>query len=349
MKASRRRASLDPAGGARRRRRRRLAGAATIEWVDMGCPMPSRGEAATRPHFAVKQIARRLGAKVVSPRNLDRLPPPGATLVLQPAHGTCSPSGGTALRPGSRPAATRRRRTAAARSCRAGFAGAARRARAAGARGADGRAEPATAAWPPSADGGRDPRCWTPAYHAPLGAVFDRAATARRRFFRFCGGTPTTSAAAQTAWSLDGPRGPRLAARSRWPGPRHRSLGVTFALPVPRRRPPCAGAGRRARPPAGRSDLVHRGRSGRRCCCGSGIARAGDAARPGRAGPRPVARRAALRSAVGRGRAACAARCRTGARPRRASSPRRGGAALHRAARRALDEAPRTASPASRC
>ncbi len=53
------------------------------EWVDVWKPTPPRGEAARDDHYAIKQIVTRLGAKVVSPDNLDALPPPGATLVLQ--------------------------------------------------------------------------------------------------------------------------------------------------------------------------------------------------------------------------------------------------------------------------
>ncbi len=53
------------------------------EWVDVWRPTPPRNEAARDSHYAVKQIAAKLGAKVTSPDNLDRLPPPGATLVLE--------------------------------------------------------------------------------------------------------------------------------------------------------------------------------------------------------------------------------------------------------------------------
>jgi hypothetical protein len=53
------------------------------EWVDVWRPTPPRNEAARDSHYAIKQIAARLGAKVTSPDNLDRLPPPGATLVLE--------------------------------------------------------------------------------------------------------------------------------------------------------------------------------------------------------------------------------------------------------------------------
>lgn len=53
------------------------------EWVDIWRPTPPRGEAARDDHYAIKQIVGKLGGKVTSPDNLDRLPPPGATLVLE--------------------------------------------------------------------------------------------------------------------------------------------------------------------------------------------------------------------------------------------------------------------------
>ena len=53
------------------------------EWVDVWRPTPPRGEAARDGHYAIKQIVGKLGGKVTSPDNLDRLPPPGATLVLE--------------------------------------------------------------------------------------------------------------------------------------------------------------------------------------------------------------------------------------------------------------------------
>ena len=52
------------------------------EWVDFWQRLPPRGEAAIDDHYALKQVAKRLGAQVTSPDNLDRLPPAGATLVL---------------------------------------------------------------------------------------------------------------------------------------------------------------------------------------------------------------------------------------------------------------------------
>jgi hypothetical protein len=53
------------------------------EWADVWKPTPPRGEAARDDHYAVKQIVAKLGGKVTSSENLDRLPPAGATLVLQ--------------------------------------------------------------------------------------------------------------------------------------------------------------------------------------------------------------------------------------------------------------------------
>ena len=53
------------------------------EWVDVWRPTPARGEAARDSHYAIKQIVGKLGGQVSSPDNLDRLPPHGATLVLE--------------------------------------------------------------------------------------------------------------------------------------------------------------------------------------------------------------------------------------------------------------------------
>jgi hypothetical protein len=53
------------------------------EWVDVWRPTPPRGDAARDDHYAIKQIVVKLGGKVSSPDNLDRLPPAGATLVLE--------------------------------------------------------------------------------------------------------------------------------------------------------------------------------------------------------------------------------------------------------------------------
>jgi hypothetical protein len=53
-----------------------------IEWVDVTVPIPPNGEALRDPFYAAKQLARKLGATVTTVRNFERLPPPGSTLVL---------------------------------------------------------------------------------------------------------------------------------------------------------------------------------------------------------------------------------------------------------------------------
>jgi hypothetical protein len=60
--------------------------ASNTEWVDIEEPVTPHGEAARDPLYAVKQLVRRLGANVVAPPNFERLPPPGATLVLSSQH-----------------------------------------------------------------------------------------------------------------------------------------------------------------------------------------------------------------------------------------------------------------------
>ncbi len=52
------------------------------EWVNEEVPDPPSAELKRDPHFRLKQLLTRVGAKVETPANLDRLPPPGATLVL---------------------------------------------------------------------------------------------------------------------------------------------------------------------------------------------------------------------------------------------------------------------------
>jgi len=54
----------------------------SIEWVDVTVPIAPSGEAARDRLYAAKQLAHRLGAEVVTVRNLEKLPPNGATLVL---------------------------------------------------------------------------------------------------------------------------------------------------------------------------------------------------------------------------------------------------------------------------
>lgn len=55
---------------------------ANTEWVEVEVPLHAQGEAAKDPHYAAKKMVQRLGGKVESPINLDRLPPQGAVLVL---------------------------------------------------------------------------------------------------------------------------------------------------------------------------------------------------------------------------------------------------------------------------
>lgn len=68
------------------------------EWVDVWQATPRRGEAARDDHYAIKQIVGKLGGKVSSPDNLDRLPPPGATLVLESNQWDFLPGRGQQLR-----------------------------------------------------------------------------------------------------------------------------------------------------------------------------------------------------------------------------------------------------------
>lgn len=56
--------------------------ARNTEWVNEEVPDPPSAELRRDPHFRLKQLLTRLGAKVETPSNLDRLPPTGATLVL---------------------------------------------------------------------------------------------------------------------------------------------------------------------------------------------------------------------------------------------------------------------------
>ncbi len=54
----------------------------SIEWVDADLPFPPHGEAARDRFYVAKQMAQRLGANVATVRHLEQLPPAGATLVL---------------------------------------------------------------------------------------------------------------------------------------------------------------------------------------------------------------------------------------------------------------------------
>jgi hypothetical protein len=53
-----------------------------VEWVDVDRHAPARGEAARDRFYVAKQLARRLGASVRTVHELERLPPSGATLVI---------------------------------------------------------------------------------------------------------------------------------------------------------------------------------------------------------------------------------------------------------------------------
>jgi len=80
-----------------------LAGAiawfvANTEWVDEEIALPPRGEAAHDRQYALKQIVAKLGAKVVAPLNLERVPPPGATLLLRSWYWNMFPGRAEALR-----------------------------------------------------------------------------------------------------------------------------------------------------------------------------------------------------------------------------------------------------------
>lgn len=72
--------------------------ASNTEWVDVEEPVRPHGEAARDPLYAVKQLLRRLGAKVVAPQNFEHLPPPGATLVLSSRHWNMFPGRDQPLR-----------------------------------------------------------------------------------------------------------------------------------------------------------------------------------------------------------------------------------------------------------
>lgn len=60
--------------------------ARNTEWINEEVPDPPSAELKRDPHFRLKQLLTRVGAKVETPTNLDRLPPAGATLVLGSAN-----------------------------------------------------------------------------------------------------------------------------------------------------------------------------------------------------------------------------------------------------------------------
>jgi hypothetical protein len=69
----------------------------SIEWVDVTIPLPPKGEAARDEFYAAKQLARRLGATVTTVHSFGQLPPPGATLVLASQHWAMFPGRDAAL------------------------------------------------------------------------------------------------------------------------------------------------------------------------------------------------------------------------------------------------------------
>lgn len=72
--------------------------ALNTEWVEIEVPDPVKGPALRDPDLRLKQFATRLGAVVTTPANLDRLPPPGATLLLSSTHWNIFPERAQALR-----------------------------------------------------------------------------------------------------------------------------------------------------------------------------------------------------------------------------------------------------------
>ena len=68
------------------------------EWVEVQVNDPPTGAALRDNDYRLKQLATRLGAQVSAPANLDRLPPPGATLVLSSTHWNIFPERAQVLR-----------------------------------------------------------------------------------------------------------------------------------------------------------------------------------------------------------------------------------------------------------
>jgi hypothetical protein len=60
--------------------------AMNTEWVDVDTPTPPKGEALTNELYTTQQLVRQLGAKVVRPEGLAKMPPKGATLFLSAWH-----------------------------------------------------------------------------------------------------------------------------------------------------------------------------------------------------------------------------------------------------------------------
>lgn len=56
------------------------------EWVRVEVDAPLKGEAAKNPNYAAMRLLRELGHPVIERHDLDQLPPPGSTLVLESWH-----------------------------------------------------------------------------------------------------------------------------------------------------------------------------------------------------------------------------------------------------------------------
>jgi len=70
----------------------------SIEWIETDVPTPARGEAARDRFYVAKQLARRLGASVTTVHDLERLPPVGATLLIGSRRWSMFPGREAALR-----------------------------------------------------------------------------------------------------------------------------------------------------------------------------------------------------------------------------------------------------------
>jgi hypothetical protein len=68
------------------------------EWVDEEVPVRPRPGAPRDELEAAKRVVAKLGARVVEPENLDRLPPAGATLLLSSSHSIVFPGRAASLR-----------------------------------------------------------------------------------------------------------------------------------------------------------------------------------------------------------------------------------------------------------
>ena len=70
----------------------------SIEWAEVDVPSPARGEAARDRFYVAKQLTRRLGGSVSTVRDLERLPPADATLVIGSRRWSMFPGREEALR-----------------------------------------------------------------------------------------------------------------------------------------------------------------------------------------------------------------------------------------------------------